>query len=112
LFGNTNTNAILAKISEKLPLKMKGNRIAAGWAEYSGDNIGYMLICPNPLNQRKYVAVFSGNTAEAIDCFDKIWPHLNSVPKNIDAGAFEISSYGDSVNWRLKEVFGSDWNWQ
>jgi hypothetical protein len=112
LFGNTNTNAILAKISEKLPVKMKDNRIAARGAEYSGDNIGYVLICPNPLTQRKYVAVFSGNTAEAMNCFDKIWPNLNSVPKNIDAGAFEISGYGDSVNWRLKEIFGSDWNWQ
>jgi len=112
LFGNTNTNAILAKISEKLPIKMKGNRIVARGTEYSGDNVGYVLICPNPLNQRKYVAVFSGNTTEAIDCFDKIWPNLNSVPKNIDASVFEINGYGNSVNWRLKEIFGSDWNWQ
>jgi len=91
---------------------MKGNHIAAGGADYSGDNVGCVLICPNPLNRQKYVAVFSGNTAEAIDCFDKIWPNLNSVPKNIDVGVFEISGYGNSVNWLFKGIFGSDWNWQ
>ena len=112
LFGNTNTNTVLAKIAEKLPVKMKGNHIAAGGADYSGDNVGCVLICPNPLNRQKYVAVFSGNTAEAIDCFDKIWPNLNSVPKNIDVGVFEISGYGNSVNWLFKGIFGSDWNWQ
>lgn len=111
LFGNVRTNKVLAEISDKLPLQMNGNRIAARRLEFSGENIGYVLIYPNPLNREKYIAVFSGNTADAIDCFDRIWPHLNSIPKNIDVGIFELAERSNSIQWKLKEVFGTDWDW-
>ncbi|MCX5638674.1 MAG: hypothetical protein NTX52_13440 [Planctomycetota bacterium] len=111
LFGNADTNKILAEISGKLPIEMNGNCIVARGVEYSGKNIGYVLIYPNPLNTQKYVAVFSGNTSDAIDCFDRIWPHFNSTPKNIDVGIFEFASEGNTVKWHLREVFESSWNW-
>lgn len=111
LFGNVRTNKVLAEISEKLPLQMNGNRIVAGGMEYSGKNIGYVLIYPNPMNHEKYVSVFSGNTADTIDCFDKIWPHLNSNPKNIDIGVFEFIAENDIVKWHLEEVFDTNWDW-
>lgn len=112
LFGNAATNKLLAQISDRLPIRMSGNRIAAAGAEFSGENIGFVLIYPNPLNPDKYVSVFSGNIAETVDCFRRIWPRLHSVPKNIDFGIFEFAADGYSVNWRLKGVFGSDWHWQ
>ena len=111
LFGNVRTNKILAEISDKLPLQMNRNCIVAKRLEFSGENIGYVLIYPNPLNREKYIAVFSGNTADAIDCFDRIWPHLNSIPKNIDVGIFELAERSNSIQWKLKEVFGTDWDW-
>jgi len=112
LFGNTETNKILADISDKLPIKMNSNEITAKGVSYSGDNIGYVLIYPNPLNSKKYVVVFSGNSPDAINCFDRIWPRFGSIPKSIDFGVFEIVSGSNSVVWRLEGVFGTDWNWQ
>ena len=112
LFGNAQTNKVLFEISDKLPIRMNGDRITVRSVEYSGNDIGYVLIYPNPANREKYVAIFSGNTADAIDCFYKIWPQLNSVPKSIDFGIFEFVSGSDTVKWRLKGTFGTNWDWQ
>jgi hypothetical protein len=112
LFGNSETNAVLSRISDKLPIQANGSNVLVRNMKYSGDNIGYVLIYPNPLNQEKYVAVFSGNTATAVNCFDKIWPRFLSVPRDVDYGVFEIDSSNDSVRWREKGVFGTNWNWQ
>lgn len=112
LFGNADTNKSLANISEKLPVQMSGDCIEVKSVKYSGKNIGYVLIYPNPTNSNKYVAVFSGNTVDAINCFESIWPQLNSVPKDIDFGIFELTTESAAVKWRLKEVFNSNWDWQ
>lgn len=111
LFGNVHTNSILAKISERLPVRMERNTIVGGGKEYSGENIGYLLIYPNPLNSRKYAAVFAGNTAETIDCFNNIWPRLNSGPKSIDVGIFEFNTKAGSVKWHFTKVFDTYWGW-
>ena len=112
LFGNAETNEVLARMSDKLPIQANAGGVSARNVKYSGDNVGFVLIYPNPLNQEKYVAVFSGNTVNAIDCFDKIWPRFLSVPKDVDFGIFEIDSGKDSVKWQLKGLFGANWNWQ
>jgi hypothetical protein len=112
MFGNAKTNRMIARLAPELPVKMIENTVIAEGTRYSSKHIGYVLICPNPLNHQKYVAVFAGNTARSIDCFDKIWPDLNSAPRSIDVGVFELYGASDLVQWRLKEVFGSDWDWQ
>jgi len=112
LFGNERTNRILAAISDRLPIRMSGNCVAVGDAKYYGQAIGYVLIFQNPLNPDKYVAVFSGNTPETLDCFDKIWPCFNSTPKDIDYGIFELAETAPSVRWLVTGCFGGDWDWQ
>jgi len=112
LFGNSKTNKLLAEMLNKLPIKIDGNCLSVRNISYSGDNIGFVLIYPNPLNQEKYLAVFSGNTADTINCFDKIWPRFNSAPRDIDFGVFEIDPRKDSVNWHLKGIFGTNWDCQ
>jgi len=112
LFGNQETNRLLARMLNKLPIRMDGNSVLVRNIKYSGNNVGFVLIYPNPLNQEKYVAVFSGNTATAIDCFDKIWPQFISVPKDVDFGVFKLDSSKDSVSWCLKGIFGTNWDLQ
>ncbi|UCG50101.1 MAG: hypothetical protein JSU94_09995 [Phycisphaerales bacterium] len=111
LFGNAGTNKILARISDRLPVRIRANTVVAGDKKYSGRNIGYVLIYPNPLNRDRYAAVFAGNTSDAINCFNRIWPQLTATPNGIDAGVFEISE-DDSVRWRMAEIFGTNWDWQ
>ncbi len=112
LFGNAYTNKVLSQLVEKLPVQMNDDSIKIPKMEYFGKNIGYILIYPNPMNPKKYIAVFSGNRPSTIDCFKRIWPHLNSTPQNIDFGIFEFADDNDTVKWRLKTVLGSNWDWQ
>ena len=109
LFGNSEINLLLSKIINKLPVEVDGNCLSIRNMKYSGDNVGFVLIYPNPLNQEKYVAIFSGNTTETINCFDKVWPRFNSVSRDIDFGVFEIDGK-DSVQWLLTGIFGTNWD--
>ena len=112
LFGNPETNTVLARIMDKLPIRAEGREVEVRNTKFSGDHIGFVLIYPNPLNQEKYVAVFSGSTAKAIDCFKKIWPRFESAPREIDFGVFEINPRNDSVKWHSKGIFGTNWDFQ
>lgn len=112
LFGNPETNEVMAGMLDTLPIKVNGSDMLVRDTKCSGDNVGFVLIYPNPMNRAKYVAIFSGFTADTINCFDRIWPRFKSVPKDVDFGVFEIHPGEDSVRWRLKGIFGTDWNWQ
>jgi hypothetical protein len=112
LFGNASTNAVLARIQDRIPIWISGECVFAGRREYRGGHLGYCLIYPNPLNPARYVAVFAGNSVEAIDCFDKIWPTFKAAPRDIDYGVFELEGTGRSLRWRLKGLFGTTWEWQ
>jgi predicted esterase len=112
LFGNTETNTILHEIADKLPIELKDECIWVNGREFTGEDIGFVLICPNPLNAHKYVAVFAGVSEKAIDCFGKIWPCFDSVPKEIDYGVFEIKRNVHDVKWLVRGVFGSNWDFQ
>jgi predicted esterase len=112
LFGNARTNSILARISQKLPVKMHANRVVADADKYTAERIGYVLIYPNPLNTQKYVAIFAGNHENSIASFDTIWPHFDSVPRDVDFAVFELAGHDSFVTWHQKKLFGTSWNWQ
>ncbi len=109
LFGNEDTNKVLASIRDSLPLRITGQHVIADGRKYSGENIGFVMIYKNPLNPQKYLAVFAGNSVTSIDCFDKIWPDFHSVPRDIDAGVFEINPRNNAVMWKMKRIFSSNW---
>jgi dienelactone hydrolase len=112
LFGNPKTNSVMASLSERLPVRMQGNQVKAGSSLYSAEHIGYVLICPNPQNPDRYVAVFAGNTPTAIDCFSRVWPTFTSPVKAMDYGVFECNPADNTVRWLYQGVFGSNWGWQ
>ena len=112
LFGSPDTNKIMSSMASKLPIQIENGHLLADGKEYSGENIGFVLIYPNPLNRHKYIAIFYGKTAETIDCFDKVWPHVGAVPRTIDFGIFKLTADNDSVQWLVKGIFDSDWKWQ
>jgi len=105
LFGNSSTNTVLQQVSPKLSMSLQGNTVQMKGQQWQGKDIGLVLIQPNPLNPRKYVAVFAGNTARSIDCFHRIWPRFNSVPRDLDYGIFQIDLSTESVKWLCTGVF-------
>ncbi|HLX64630.1 MAG TPA: prolyl oligopeptidase family serine peptidase [Planctomycetota bacterium] len=62
LWGDPSSNAILAKIADKLPLKWNEKEVAIGAASYPAANHVALMIYPNPLNPQKYLVLNSGFT--------------------------------------------------
>jgi len=59
-FGEPDTNAILARCADGLPIKLQGRGYVTPAGKYEGDKIGLQMIYPNPLNPSKYLVVISG----------------------------------------------------
>lgn len=69
LFGTPKTNSVLARIADKLPIRIgegPGDAGAAtpcytvGGKTYEGQNLGLVMCYPNPLAPERYVAIYSG----------------------------------------------------
>lgn len=80
LWGDPKSNAILAKIADKLPLK-----------EF-GDTTVTALIYPNPLNPKKYVVLNSGFTYREYDYLN----NARQVPKLPDYAVIDVTTPANS----------------
>jgi hypothetical protein len=76
LWGDTRSNAILAKIADKLPL-----------VEF-GDTTVTACVYPNPLNPRKYVVLNSGFTYREYDYLN----NARQVPKLPDYAVIDVTT--------------------
>lgn len=73
LYGNPRSNKILKEIYKQLPILIEENAIIAGNKKYTGEDVGVIMIHPNPLNPEKYVVVYAGLTYKGIK-------NINQVP--------------------------------
>ena len=80
LWGDPKSNAILAKIADKLPL-----------VEF-GDSTVTLSIYPNPLNSKKYVVLNSGFTFREYDYLN----NARQVPKLPDYAVVDVSTPANS----------------
>jgi hypothetical protein len=62
LFGDPQSNKLIAKIAGKLPIRWSKGNIVAGDKQFSAADHTVALIYPNPLNPNKYVVLNSGYT--------------------------------------------------
>ena len=62
LWGDPSSNAVLAKIADKLPVKWTKDGLEFGGQKYDATTHVPILIFPNPLNPRRYVVLNSGFT--------------------------------------------------
>ncbi len=60
LFGGPEENFVTAKLSKRLPIKIKDHKILFGKKEISGDGIAVEYIYPNPANPERFVFVHQG----------------------------------------------------
>lgn len=60
LFGAPDTNSVLAKIADKLPIKIADHRYEVAGKTYQGADLGLVMCYPNPLNPQHYVLIYSG----------------------------------------------------
>jgi acetyl esterase/lipase len=60
LFGTPETNSVLARLHDRLPLKIGRQRFEVAGRTYTGADLGLVMCYPNPLNPKRYVVIYSG----------------------------------------------------
>jgi len=77
LWGDPGSNAVLARIADKLPVKWTAAGVVVGKDRYTADTHAPILIYPNPLNPKKYVVLNSGFTFREFDYLN----NARQIPK-------------------------------
>jgi hypothetical protein len=108
LWGDPESNAVLKRIADKLPIAWKADTIQAGDRSYSADDHALILIYPNPLNPDRYVVLNSGFTYREYDYLN----NARQVPKLPDWAIIDLktppnSRYPGKV--AAAGFFGEDW---
>ncbi|MBI3880239.1 MAG: prolyl oligopeptidase family serine peptidase [Verrucomicrobia bacterium] len=62
LFGDPQSNKLLARVADRLPLKWTQANLVVGGKNWAADKFAPAFIFPNPLNPKRYVVVNSGFT--------------------------------------------------
>jgi hypothetical protein len=87
LWGDPASNAVLAKIADKLPIRWTAQRVQLGKESFAADHHVPVLIYPNPLNPKKYVVVNSSFTYREYDYLN----NARQVPKLPDWAILDVS---------------------
>ncbi|HTU27702.1 MAG TPA: prolyl oligopeptidase family serine peptidase, partial [Pirellulales bacterium] len=86
LWGDAQSNAVLGRIADKLPIRWQGDQLIAGDKTFAADSVMPVLIYPNPLNPRRYVVLNSGFTFREYDYLN----NARQVPKLPDWALINI----------------------
>ncbi len=61
LFGNENTNHIISRLIDSLPLKMNEEEIMVSNKTFTGKKLMTAMIYPNPLKKNRYIVIIGSN---------------------------------------------------
>ncbi len=88
LWGDPSSNAVLAKIADKLPIKWTKDSVIVGSETFKASTHVPLLIYPNPLNPRRYVVLNSSFTYREYDYLN----NARQVPKLPDYAIVDVTS--------------------
>ncbi|MBS0201372.1 MAG: prolyl oligopeptidase family serine peptidase [Planctomycetes bacterium] len=111
LWGDAQSNKILAKIVEKLPIHWTASSVQAGDQSFDGSHHALIAIYPNPLNPEKYVVLNSSFTYREYDYLnnarqvsklpDWVIVDVNTPPNSRYPGKVVAADFFDE-QWQLK----------
>ncbi len=108
LWGDAQSNQLLAKLADRLPMRGAGENIALGNKSFAAANHVPLMIYPNPLNPTRYVVLNSGFTFREYDYLN----NARQVPKLPDWAIVDVNT-PPSSRWPGKVVdagfFGERW---
>ena len=87
LWGDPCSNAILAKIIDKLPVQWSQTKITANGKDYDASTHVPVLIFPNPLNPAKYIVLNSSFTYREYDYLN----NARQIPKLPDWAVIDLN---------------------
>jgi dienelactone hydrolase len=108
LWGDPQSNVVLAKIADKLPIQWTKESITVGKQTFPADKHAAILIFPNPLNPDRYVVLNSGFTFREYDYLN----NARQTPKLPDWAVVDVSIKPDSrVPGKVvaADFFGERW---
>lgn len=92
LWGDPQSNSVLAKIADRLPIRWEGDSVVVGDERFLASEHIPILIFPNPLNPEKYVVLNSGFTYREYDDLN----NARQVPKLPDWAIIDVKTPPDS----------------
>jgi hypothetical protein len=109
LFGDPGSNAVMARVIEKLPVRWTKDGFEVNGQSYDSRTHQLSMIYPNPLNPRRYVVINSGHTMHEKDFRASnswLFPKLGDIAvQKFEDGVNDPTS-GETV-WA--EMFDSNW---
>jgi len=60
LIGEPSSNSVIARIADRLPIKIGDHQYEVAGRTYQGDDLGLVMCYPNPLAPDNYVAIYAG----------------------------------------------------
>jgi hypothetical protein len=110
LWGDPSSNKIIGRIANMLPIPWDQAGVRFGPRIRGSENNVLLLICPNPLNPKKYVVLNSGFTFREYDYLS----NARQVPKLPDWAVIDVNT-PLSPRWPGKVVeagfFDEQWKW-
>lgn len=111
LWGDPQSNAVLAKIADKLPIQWSKDKLIANGKTYDATTHAPVLIYPNPLNPTKYVVINSSFTYREYDYLNNArqvaklpdWAVIDlTKPKTSQApgGIADAGFFNESWEWK------------
>lgn len=115
LWGDPQSNAVLAKLADKLPIQWAKDKLVANGKTYDAATSAPVLIYPNPLNPAKYVVINSGFTYREYDYLNNArqvaklpdWAVIDlTKPKTSQApgGISDAGFFGEAWEWKAPPV--------
>jgi len=111
LWGDPQSNAILAKLADKLPIQWSKDKLVANGKSYDAATNAPILIYPNPLNPAKYVVINSSFTYREYDYLN----NARQVPKLPDWAVVDLTKPVISqAPGGIADAgfFGEAWEWK
>lgn len=60
LFGTPESNTVLRRMAEKLPIRIGNHEYEVAGETHKGDDLGLVMCYPNPLAPNRYIAIYAG----------------------------------------------------
>ncbi|MFC1562729.1 prolyl oligopeptidase family serine peptidase [candidate division KSB1 bacterium] len=95
LFGCPETNQIIARINDELPIRIENEIIIKGSERFQGRDKSFKLVYPNPENENKFVTIYGVQTENGLKTLQNFsgtnpdYIILNEDGGKISAGLFD-----------------------
>lgn len=87
LFGDSESNSVIGRLADSLPVRWNGDAIELGQQRYPRDNHAIAMVYPNPLQPDRYIVLNSGFTFREYDYLN----NARQTPKLPDWAVIDIS---------------------